>query len=178
MAQELADLKTGNNFDSLIAHLIQPMKEIFAENLYLEITAQDYKLEPRLQLLNNQIIQLSEQTQIPCTVTSNFHYIKQGDKIAFETALAIKDQKQISDSSRRKVSGNYYIMSEEEVREILQANGFDDKKIEELFDMNQKVCDSIDLILPKPSTPKFPLYKTPQEFVDLYAKAKDNLIQK
>ena len=178
LASQLDDLKTGESFDKLIEESIKPFQEIFGEDFYLEITAQDYKLETHLELSNEQIMKISLQTKIPCTVTSNFHYINKDDKIAYETALAIKDQKQIRDNSRRRVAGDYHIMSDQEVREIMKGNGFDDKTIDELFENNQIVADSIDLVLPKPSTPIFPLYKTPEEFVKLYDKAKDSLIQK
>jgi len=69
-------------------------------------------------------------------------------------------------------------MSDSEVREIMKGNGFDDKTIDELCENNQKLADSINLTLPKPTSPIFPLYKTPEEFVKLYAKSKDSLIQK
>lgn len=178
LATQLNDLKTANNFDSLIEEHIKPFQDIFGDDLYLEITAQDYKLEPALELLNEQLMKISLQTKIPCTISSNFHYIKKDDKIAYETALAIKDQRQISDTARRRVAGDYYIMSESEVRDIMKSNGFDEKTIDELCKNNQKVADSIDLVLPKPSTPIFPLYKTPEEYVKLYAENKDKLIQK
>lgn len=178
LAAQLGDLKTANNFDNLIEEHIKPFQDIFGEDLYLEITAQDYRLEPALELLNEQIMKISLQTQIPCILNSNFHYINKEDKIAFETALAIKDQKQIGDNSRRRVAGDYYIMSDSEVREIMKGNGFDDKTIDELCENNQKLADSINLTLPKPTSPIFPLYKTPEEFVKLYAKSKDSLIQK
>lgn len=178
LATQLADLKTGNNFDNLIQEYIKPFQDIFGENLYLEITAQDYKLEPALELLNEQLMKISLQTQIPCILNSNFHYINKEDKIAFETALAIKDQKQIGDTSRRRVAGDYYIMSDTEVRDIMKGNGFDDQTIDKLCENNQKLADSINLILPKPTSPIFPLYKTPEQYVELYAKVKDSLIQK
>lgn len=178
LATQLADLKTANNFDGLIEEHIKPFQDIFGEDLYLEITAQDYRLEPALELLNEQIMKISLQTQIPCILNSNFHYINKEDKIAYETTLAIKDQKQIGDTSRRRVAGDYYIMSDTEVRDIMKGNGFDDQTIDKLCENNQKLADSINLILPKPTSPIFPLYKTPEQYVELYAKVKDSLIQK
>jgi hypothetical protein len=89
--------------------------------------------------------------------------------------MAIKDQKQMTDPSRRRVIGDYHIMSEQEVHDVMCKNGFSDNQIQEYFAVNQAICDSIDLVLPKP-IPKFPLYRNPQEFVDLYEKVKDGLV--
>jgi DNA polymerase III subunit alpha len=52
-------------------------------------------------------------------VNSNYHYIKKSDKDAWEVALAVKDAKKIYDLDRRKPLGDYHIMSEDEVKEIL-----------------------------------------------------------
>ena len=118
---------------------------------------------------------LSKQYDIPLVVNTNFHYISMKDKQAFEVALAIKDQRQIKDPARRTVRGNYYIMKEKEVEEILKKNGFKDNQIQEWFDRNQAVCDGIDLEMPKWYA-KFPIYKTPQSFAELYEKVKDGLV--
>lgn len=162
--------------DPEIKKHLERFQRVFGENLYLEIIAQDYQLESSLELLNNQIMTLSKQYTIPLIVSTNFHYIYAKDKQAFEVALAIKDQRQIKDPARRTIKGNYYIMKEEEVREILQKNGFEDNLIQQLFDKNQEVCDGIDLQMPKRYA-KFPIYKTPQNFAELYEKAKDKLVQ-
>lgn len=156
---------------------LSPFQAIFGSDLYLEVVAQDYTLEPSLQALNDQIISLSTQNWIPCVVGCNFHYISPKDKIAFETALAIKDQKYITDQTRRRVRGDYYIMSEQEVQHILINNWYSEYQIQERFTTNQMVVDSIDLQLPQP-TPKFPLYQTPSKFDELYDVYKDMLIVK
>jgi hypothetical protein len=44
------------------------------------------------------------------------------DKEAFEVALSIKDSKRIYDDNRRKANGDRYLMSETEVRNIMQNN--------------------------------------------------------
>lgn len=162
--------------DPEIRKHLERFKRVFGENLYLEIIAQDYVLEPSLKSLNNQIISLSFLYSIPVVVSTNFHYISAKDKKAFEVALAIKDQRQFRDPARRTVKGNYYIMKEEEVREILENNGFEGVQIQQRFDQNQAVCDSIDLQMPKWYA-KFPVYKTPEKYAELYEKYKDKLVE-
>lgn len=167
-------IRQGKTMDQLIED-IRPFQKLFQDRFYLEIIAQEYELVTDIEKPNNQIILLSEKAQIPCIVSSNFHYIAPKDKVSYEVAMAIKDQKQMTDPSRRRVIGDYHIMSEQEVYDILIKNGFLDNQIQQYFSTNQSVCDSIDLVLPKP-IPKFPLYKNPQEFVDLYEKLKDGLV--
>lgn len=133
----------------------------------MEIIAQPYTLEPKLRSLNDQIINLSNQFQLPLIVSTNFHYINKDDHLAFEVALAIKDQKMMSDPTRRKVAGEYYMMSEDEVTRILQDNGYTDEQIAQWFTTNQSVADRVDLQLP-PMTFKFPTYKNPPEIVEVY----------
>lgn len=154
---------------------IQPFKQLFGDRLVLELIAQDYEVVQWLQHANDQIIKLSEQENLPCIVSSNFHYVAPKDKESYEVAMAIKDQKQMTDPSRRRVIGDYHIMSEQEVYDVMSKNGFSDNQIQQYFTVNQSICDSIDLVLPKP-IPKFPLYRNPQEFVDLYEKVKDGLV--
>lgn len=60
--------------------------------------------------------------QIPLIVSSNFHYISTKDKQAFEVALAIKDQRLITDPARRKAVGNRHMMSENEILNIMKDN--------------------------------------------------------
>ena len=90
--------------------------------MYLEIIAQDYDTIQDLKNANDQIILLSKKTEIPCIVSSNFHYITPNDKVSYEVAMTIKDQRQMTDPSRRRVIGDYHIMSEQEVIDILIKN--------------------------------------------------------
>ncbi|HMY80954.1 MAG TPA: PHP domain-containing protein [Candidatus Absconditabacterales bacterium] len=146
---------------------LQTLQPLFGGQLYLDMTAQSYRLEPTLRPLNDQLIVLSDAFHIPLVVNTNFHYINPEDKIAYEVALAIKDQKLMRDQDRRKVLGDYHIMSEQEVHGILVDNGYSEQQIGQWFATNQVVADSIDLQLPK-MTHKFPKYKNPPEIVALY----------
>jgi DNA polymerase III alpha subunit len=112
---------------------------------------------------------------IPLIISTNFHYVSPKDKIAYETAMAIKDQKQMTDPGRRRVYGDYHITSEQEVHDIMIGNGFSEEFIQSCFETSQQICDGIDFVMDKP-VPRFPYYKTPQEFVELYALVKDDLI--
>lgn len=155
---------------------IRWFKKVFSPDLYLEVIAQDYMLESSLKPINDQIIAWAEQHELPVIASTNFHYIAAKDKKAFEVAMAIKDQRQLTDPARRRIQGDYYIMKEEQVRDILLKNGYTDNQIQVWFDTNQNLCDSVDLVMPK-WTAKFPTYKSPEDMVILYEKVKNNLVQ-
>lgn len=67
------------------------------------MVAQDYYKEKGLSECNARAKILSEKLQKKLILSSNFHYIKQDDKVAFEVALCIKDGLQITSPDRRKV---------------------------------------------------------------------------
>lgn len=160
-----------------IKRCIETMSDIFGDTLYLEITAQSYTLEPALRPLNDQIISLSQTHHLPVIVSTNFHYINKSDHRAYEVALAIKDQTMMSDDKRRKIKGEYYIMSEWEVFDILINNWYWEKQIEELFATNQWLSDRVNLQLPK-MTPKFPKYKNTPEMNELYERFQSHSLTK
>ncbi|HCB51369.1 TPA: hypothetical protein DEP21_02215 [Patescibacteria group bacterium] len=73
------------------------------EHIYLEMTAQDHDLVSDIQTINNQILELSKQLDIQCIVDNDYHYIKAGDRVAWDVALDIKDGKKIYDADRRQI---------------------------------------------------------------------------
>jgi DNA polymerase-3 subunit alpha len=174
LARWIDSIKAAEPIETISKEIAQ-YQRLFGSDLYLEVIAQDYTLEPSLKALNNQIILLWQHFQLPIIVSSNFHYVAPSDRLAFETALAIKDQRLMTDPNRRKLLGEYHIMSEEQVHAILTKNWYSEEQIGIRFDTNQSVSDTIALELPKPIA-KFPLYKTSQEFAELYEKTKDGLV--
>lgn len=106
---------------------------------------------------------------------NNYCYPKKDDKDAREVALAIKDGKKMYDEDRRKPKGEYYIMSEDEIREVLKKNGFDDALIEQLFHANATLADSIVTEIDLGQA-LFPNYDTPDDVREIYEKIKDGLV--
>lgn len=172
----LHGLHTSGHNAAKIDEQIRRFQHVFGEDLYLEVIAQDYKLESNLKVINEYTMALAQQHGLPVIASTNFHYIAAKDKKAFEVAMAIKDQRQLTDPARRRVQGDYYIMKEDQVRDILSTNGYTDNQIQVWFDTNQALCDSVDLVMPK-WTAKFPTYKSPEDMVALYEKAKSGLVQ-
>jgi len=103
-----------------IIHLMQDI--IGKENVYLEIIAQDYNETTESKKVNELLLALAEREDIKCIVNNNYFYPSQEDKQAREVALAIKDGLKIYDETRRKPKGQFYIMSEDEIKKVLESN--------------------------------------------------------
>ena len=150
-----------------IKDTLQFLSNLMPWRVFLEITAQDYLLEPQYRSINTTVLQLAAELQLPVTITNNYHYIKSTDQENYEVALAIKDQRQRSDPLRRKIAGQYHIMSEEEIVAIMLSNGYEKNTIDTWIANTQRVAELIDLVIPK-SQPLFPLYTNPPAIQDLY----------
>jgi len=86
--------------------------------------------------------------------------------------LAIKDGLKIYDESRRKPKGQFHIMTEEEIRTILETNGFEKSLINQLIQTNEKIADSITTAIDLNQT-LFPNYETPEDVRALYEEYQD-----
>lgn len=160
-----------------IAEIIQMIKNaVGEENVYLEITAQDEKLLPEVKKVNTQILDLSTATWTPCVVDNNYHYPNKEDKEAREIALAIKDGKKIYDEDRRKPRGDFYIMTEEEIRAICEKNEYEKNQIDQWIETNSKVAESITPEIDLNQT-LFPNYDSPEDIIEIYEQYKDQLIE-
>ncbi len=158
-----------------IIHLIQGT--IGGENVYLEIIAQDYNENIESKKVNDMLLDLSKREHIPCIVSNNYFYPAKDDKKAREVALAIKDGLKIFDESRRKPKGQFHIMTEEEIRTILENNGLEKWTIDTLIDTNNRIADEINVSIDLNQT-LFPNYETPDDVKELYEQNKDQLVVK
>ncbi|MFA5747616.1 MAG: PHP domain-containing protein [Candidatus Absconditabacterales bacterium] len=160
--------------ETKIIEIIQMIKDT-VDDVYLEIIAQDYKNVPEIKKINNLIFEIAKKNKLECVVNNNYHYPKKEDKEAWETALAIKDGKKIYDQDRRKPKGEYFIMSENEIREILIQNGFEKNEIDGFIENNNKVADSIQTEIDLNQV-LFPNYINPEDIIQLYDEVKDSLL--
>lgn len=138
------------------------------DQFFFEITAQSYEKIPTLKKVNETIISLSESTNIPCLVDNDFHHVSADEKDAFDIAGCIKDGKQYYEHGRKKIDGDWHIMSEREIVNVLAGNGYSPEQIQTWTDNNQQLIDMIDVKIPLHQL-LFPVYESPQEIKDLYA---------
>lgn len=156
-----------------IIHFIQDV--VGKENLYLEIIAQDYNETTESKKVNELLLGLAEKEHIACVVNNSYCYPSSWDKQAREVALAIKDGLKIYDESRRKPKGQFHIMTEEEIRTILENNGIDKKIIDHMIETNNTIADNIETAIDL-NQALFPNYETPEDVKELYEQYKDKLI--
>ena len=145
------------------------------ENVYGEIIAQDYQENNEAKNINNLLISKLENNELACIVDNNYFYPSKEDKQAREVALAIKDGVKIYDENRRKPKGQFHIMSEEEIRAILEKNWIDKKTINTLIETNTTIADNINTTIELNQT-LFPNYETPDDVKKIYEENKDGLI--
>ena len=91
--------------------------EIFGEgNYFLEL--QDHGILLQRQV-NQGIMRLSKELNIPLVATNDCHYINADDWEAHDILLCIQTGKKVSDENRmRYEGGQYYVKSEEEMRQL------------------------------------------------------------
>ena len=93
------------------------LNKIFGQNnFFLEL--QDHGIKEQ-QLVNQQLLRLSEETKIPLVATNDVHYIYDKDSVPHDILLCIQTQKKVSDENRmRYEGGQFYLKSAEEMAQV------------------------------------------------------------
>lgn len=154
-------------------HLLQDT--LWKENVFLEIVAQNENQNKDLAKINKKVIELANNEWIKLITWNIYNYVNKWDKDAREMALAIKDQKKIYDSDCRKPIWDFYVMSEDEIKDILIWNWYNESDITTWMNTNWEIADRIDIKIIMWQA-LFPVYQTPKEVADLYDSIKDSLI--
>ena len=90
-------------------------KEIFGKDYYLEIQNNGVKEQV---LVNQKLIQLSKELDIPLVATNDAHYLKREDAYNHEVLLCIQTGKKMTDEDRMRFeTDELYIKSPEEMEE-------------------------------------------------------------
>lgn len=159
-----------------IIEMIETYKDLFwKDNFFLEITAQDYKKDPKFKLLNDTLISLAEKSSTTMIINNNFHYINKDDKEAYEVLLCIKEWKYIHDSTRPRISQEQHIFTEAEIIDVMVKNWYEESFIQWLIQNNLTVSQSIDMKIPLWQI-LFPRYESPEYIKEIYEKCKDWLV--
>jgi len=93
------------------------MQSIFGkENFFLEL--QDHGISQQ-KLVNQGLLRLHEDLNIPLVCTNDIHYTRAEDAEAHDVLLCIQTQAKVGDEKRMRYDGGqYYIKSEEEMRKL------------------------------------------------------------
>lgn len=162
-------LAAGQNIDAL-KPFVHNCIETFGEgNVVLEVIPQNPQNNRHLADANLALWEMHEALGLDIIASSNFHYIHPDDKEARDIARCIKDGKRVYDDDRRVTEWDFHIMTEEEVRTQCKLNGFSETQTDLMCDTTVKIAEKTSLEIPLGKL-LFPVYESPAEIVDLYAK--------
>ena len=130
-------------------------QEIFGKgNYFLEL--QDHGI-PDQQLVNQQLMKLSQETGIELVATNDVHYTYADDEKAHDILLCIQTGKKLSDENRmRYEDGQYYVKSEEEMAALFPY-------ARQALENTQKIADRCSVEIEFGVT-KLPKYDVPEGY--------------
>ena len=130
-------------------------QEIFGKgNYFLEL--QDHGI-PDQQLVNQQLMKLSQETGIELVATNDVHYTYADDAKAHDILLCIQTGKKLSDENRMRYEGRqYYVKSEEEMAELFPY-------ARQALENTQKIADRCSVEIEFGVT-KLPKYDVPEGY--------------
>lgn len=148
---------------------------VWKDNIVFDITAQSYNNYPQLQLVNDFLLDVVKKYNCMVVTSSWYLYPTKSQKWAYETALAIKDGKRNYDPDARKILWDHHILSEAEVREILQKNNFPVELIDRMVDATGELVERCNAKITLWQA-LFPNYDTPEDIQKIYDQYKDGLV--
>ena len=125
-------------------------KKIFKDGFYLEL---QYHGLDKQRTVNDEILKMSKELNIPLVATNDVHYIKQEDSEAHDILLCIQTGKTVDEENRmRYPSDQFYLKSPEEMWEMFSY-------APEALENTVKIAEecNFDYEFHKSKLPKFPL---------------------
>ena len=103
-------------YDSAKDYALQLLDVFGDENFYLEL--QDHGIEEQ-RYVNQEIMRISRETNIPLVVTNDAHYLRREDATMQDVLLCVQTGKTVDDPNRMKFqTDEFYLKSEEELRKL------------------------------------------------------------
>lgn len=162
--------------DDKIMEIVWMIQEkLWKENVYFEVIAQNEAENQNLKKINQKILSLAKDNWISTITWNVYDYINKSDKDARELALAIKDNKRMFDPDRRDPKWEFYLMTWDEIKEILLWNWYSESDVDWRIAMNNKIADEIDIKINMWQW-LFPKYQPSDEVKQIYDNIKDSLI--
>ena len=137
------------------------LKEIFKDDFYLEI--QMNKI-PEQNLVNQKLIEFSNELDIPSVATNDAHYLKREDARVQEILMCIQTGKTMSDENRMRFSSDdFYVKSPDEMSKLFE-------NFPEAIENTRKIADkcNVEIEFGKLHLPKFDVPKgyTPFSYLE------------
>lgn len=139
-------------------------KEVFGDRYYLEVQDHGHPKHPSMwveqQAVNEKILKLGKELNIPCVVTCDAHYLKHEDQIAHEILLCVQTGAFLTDEKRMSLSEFELHVTKPE--ELIKRWG---EEHPDLITNSKKIADrcSVTIELGKILIPKFPVPKGQDE---------------
>lgn len=140
-------------------------------NYFLEL--QDHGI-PEQQLVNMELMKMSEKLGIPLVATNDVHYTNASDVDSHDILLCIQTGKKVTDEDRlRYEGGQYYIKSEEEMRKLFPY-------AKEAIENTQKIADrcNVEIEFGVTKLPKFDVPEGYDSWTYLNKLCNDGLIER
>ena len=131
----------------------QEFSQIFGDRFYIEIMRHGM---PEEEIINNGLISVAGELNLPLVATNDSHYLNRGDAQAHDVLLCIGTGKTVADTSRMKFySDEFYVKSPQEMRELFAD-------VPEACDNTLEIVKRIDLKIPERiyHLPDYPIPKT------------------
>ncbi len=146
----------GSNREEEAYKALMEYKEIFGENLYIEL--QSHGIKEEIEIMPR-LIELAEKTGTEMVVTNDCHYLHKEDSEAHDILMCIQRVEKESDPDRHKYSTDQlYFKSEEEMRRLYPELG-------SAYDNTVKIADQVTLELEYDKF-LFPKMEIPSDYED------------
>ncbi|HIQ67166.1 MAG TPA: DNA polymerase III subunit alpha [Candidatus Faecousia excrementigallinarum] len=150
LAGAIAEDLLQEDYDAARSYALE-LKDIFGEdNFYLEL--QDHGI-PEQRAVNQGIMRLSRELNLPLVVTNDAHYLRREDSVIQDVLLCIQTGKTVDDPKRMKFqTDEFYLKSEEELRQLFP-------NCPEAFENTEKIAQrcNLDFEFHKYHLPSFPV---------------------
>ncbi len=131
----------------------QSFVDIFGDRFYMEIMRHGI---PEQDVVNDGIITLAREMNLPLVATNDSHYLNKGDAQAHDVLLCIGTGKTVQDTSRMKfMTDEFYVKSSEEMRALFAD-------VPDACDNTIAIANRIDIKIPEKQF-NIPLYPVPQD---------------
>ena len=116
LAGEVASKIIRDNYEGAKQSALRLQSVFGKDNFFLEL--QDHGIHEQT-LVNQNLIRMSKELDIPLVATNDVHYILEEDATPHDLLLCIQTGKLVSDTDRmRYEGGQYYLKSEEEMQRV------------------------------------------------------------
>ena len=168
MGGEVGDAVKNGQYKKAV-EIAKWYKSVFGDRYYLEVQDHGHKdcplHSPEQAVVNEQVLKLGKELDIPVVVTCDAHYLKHEDQDAHEILLCVGTGSFLSDEKRMSLKD--YPLHVEDPKEIIKRWG---KDYPDVITNTRKIADrcNVEIELGRILIPKFPVPKgeTEKSFLD------------